>query len=83
MATVSHDVPTRARLALPEEFWPSLAIIVVWLAVLFDAIFGPNIETNNGSGTNTSSTPSAVVLGLFAFLTTWVIARYAFRRREP
>ena len=40
----------------------------------------PDIVTSNGAGTNTSSTPSAVVLALFAFLTSWVVARYAFRQ---
>jgi hypothetical protein len=60
--------------------WPSLAIGVVWLAVLFDALFGPDIVTSNGAGTNTSSTPSAVVVAFFAFLTSWVVARYGFRR---
>jgi hypothetical protein len=43
-------------------------------------LFGPDIVTSNGAGTNTSSTPSAVVLALFAFLTSWVVARYAFRQ---
>ena len=65
---------------VPAEIWPSLTISVIWLTVLFDALFGPNILTSNGSGTNTSSVPSAVVVAFFAFLATWVIARYAFRR---
>jgi ABC-type sulfate transport system permease component len=46
-----------------------------------DALFGPDIVTSNGAGT-TSSTPSAVVLALFAFLTSWVVARYAFRQSK-
>lgn len=73
------DVPRWGWLNVPD-LWPSLAIGVIWLAVLFDAIFGPNIETSNGSGTNTSSVPSAVAVALFAFLATWSLARYAFRR---
>jgi len=36
--------------------------------------------TSNAAGTSTSSTPSAVVLALFAFLTSWVVARYAFKQ---
>lgn len=88
MTTVSHEQlgAGKRRLqsvrSLPSEVWPSLAISVVWLAVLFDALFGPNIEVSNGAGTNTSSTPSAVVVALFAFLTSWVIARYAFPRHR-
>jgi hypothetical protein len=62
--------------------WASLAIAVMWLSVLFTAIYGPNIESNNGAGTNTSSVPSAVAVALFAFLATWVVAKYAYRRPE-
>jgi hypothetical protein len=64
------------------EVAASIAIGVMWLAVLFDALFGPDIVTSNGAGTSTSSTPSAVVVALFAFLATWVLARYAFRRES-
>jgi len=60
--------------------WPSLAIATMWVAVLLDALFGPDIETSNGAGTNTSSTPSAVALALFAFLGSWLVARHAFHR---
>lgn len=66
--------------ALPPEVWPSLAITMMWLAVLVDAIFGPDIVTSNGAGTNTSTVPSAVALAFFAVLANWVVARYAFRR---
>jgi hypothetical protein len=62
------------------QAWPSIAIGMIWSVVGLDALFGPDIVTSNGSGTNTSSTPSAVVLSLFAFLTSWVVARYAFRQ---
>jgi hypothetical protein len=34
--------------------WTSIAISVIWLAVLFDALFGPDILTSSGSGTNSS-----------------------------
>ena len=64
--------------ALPAV-WPSLAISTMWLAVLLDALLGPDIVTSNGSGTNTSTVPSAVALAFFAFLATWVVAHYAFQ----
>jgi hypothetical protein len=86
MTTLSHGSlhagPERTPMVerLGPEVWPSLAIAVVWLAVLFDAIFGPDIVTNNGAGTNTSTVPSAVAVAFFAFLTSWVVAHYAFRR---
>jgi len=86
MTTLSHEPSPaleRPNLSLRPvlgEVAASLAIGVMWLAVLLDAVFGPNILTSNGAGTNTSSVPSAVPIALFAFLATWVLARYAFRR---
>ncbi|HEX5468726.1 MAG TPA: hypothetical protein VFW80_06740 [Gaiellaceae bacterium] len=85
MTTISHD-PTRVasenhgwRDVLVPEMWASLAIIVMWLAVLFDAIYGPDIVTTSAGG-DQSVVPSAVALGLFAFFATWVVAKYGFRR---
>ena len=87
MSTLSHQ-PTRTveekrrwTEVVVRETWASLAISMMWLAVLFDAIFGPNI-VNSTPGGSSSSVPSAVVLGLFAFLATWVVARYGLRERR-
>jgi uncharacterized membrane protein (DUF485 family) len=88
MSSISHE-PSRAvqekkrwslQLIVPE-MWATLAIVVMWLAVLFSAIFGPNI-VNTSAGGDTSSVPSAVVVALFAFLATWVVARYGFRHER-
>lgn len=38
---------------LAHEMWASLAIAVMWLAVLFDALFGPDLVVSNPSGTTT------------------------------
>jgi ABC-type antimicrobial peptide transport system permease subunit len=65
------------RLLVPE-MWASLTIIVMWLSVLVDAAFGPDIVTRGVSG-DTATVPSAVVVALFAFLGTWVVAKYGFR----
>ena len=35
---------------LVREMWASLAIIVMWLSVLLDAVFGPDIVTHSGVG---------------------------------
>jgi hypothetical protein len=63
---------------LVDETWASLAIGVMWLAVLFDALFGPDIVISNASGTTTI--PSAVIVAFFVYLATRVVARYGFRR---
>jgi hypothetical protein len=85
--TVSHEssgvLPERRPLfaqVLVREMWASLAIAVMWLAVLFDALFGPDLVISNTSGTSTI--PSAVIVALFAYLATRVVARYGFRRVE-
>ena len=85
MATVSHEPSQVAaeRRRWPEllisEMWASLAIAVIWLSVLFDAVFGPDI-VNTRAGGDTSVVPSAVVVAVFAFFATWVVAKYGFRR---
>lgn len=81
MATLSHEHRKLERRVAPivGEVAAAVAIGLMWLAVLFDALFGPDIVTSNGAGTNTSSVPSAVAIAFFAFLATWVVARYAFR----
>jgi hypothetical protein len=86
MATISHEPPhvaperRRVNEFLVTEMWASIAISVMWLSVLFDALWGPDIETSSAGGTDTAIVPSAIVLALFAFLGTWVVARHGFRR---
>ena len=87
MSTISHEpsgvVEEKKRWSLHSrpETWATLAIVVMWLAVLFSAVFGPNI-VNTSAGGDTSSVPSAIVVALFAFLATWVVARYGFRHER-
>jgi hypothetical protein len=45
------------------------------------AIWGPD-ATFNGSDGNSSTIPTAVFVTVFAFLGTWVVARYGFRQRQ-
>ena len=77
-AHTAHERQGWSAQLLVPEMWASLTIMVIWLSVLFDAIYGPNIESSTVGGT-TSSVPSAVVVALFAFLATWVVARHGFR----
>jgi hypothetical protein len=85
-------VPSETSLAAPgnerspsrlvvSEMWASIAISIMWLAVLLDALFGPDVVSSNAAGTsNTTTIPSAVFLALFAYLGTRVVARYGFHR---
>ena len=92
MTTIPHEPavivdetqPWSARIFVPE-MWASLAIIVMWLAVLLDAIFGPDIVAISGTpgGTQTHTTvPSAVLVAPFAFFATWVVARHGYRHER-
>ena len=74
----ASERPRWSSRVLVREMWASLAIISMWLAVLFDALFGPDFVST--SGTNTTTIPSAVLVALFAYLCTRVVARYGFDR---
>ena len=88
MSTISHD-PSRtapenrswpAQL-LVREMWAALAIAFIWLAVLFAAVFGPDIVSTD-AGSNTTTIPSAVAVALFALFATRVVAKYGFGHQE-
>jgi hypothetical protein len=88
MSTMSHE-PSRAvherprwsSLRLIPEMWASLAITAMWVAVFITAIWGPDARFSGVDGSN-STIPSAVFVTAFAFLGTWVVARYAFRQQR-
>jgi len=73
--TPSESRGRRARFVVPE-MWTSLAIGVIWLVVLVDALFGPDIVVSNASGF--TRLPSAIILALFAWLATRVVAKQGF-----
>ena len=88
MSTMSHEpsrvVEERSRwssLRLVLELWASLAITAMWVAVFVTAIWGPDASFNSNDG-NSSTIPSAVFVTVFAFLGTWVVARYGFRQQR-
>ena len=65
---------------LVREMWASLAITVMWVAVVVDAIVGPEIVSTTPGG-STTTIPSAVAVALFAFCGTWVVAKHGLRDR--
>ncbi len=86
MATLSHEpadaLPDRQRWQLRllvPEMWASLAIAVMWLSVLFDAVLGPDIVSIT-AGASVTRIPSAVAIAPFAYLATRVVAKYALGR---
>jgi F0F1-type ATP synthase assembly protein I len=67
-----------SRLLVPE-MWATLAIVAMWLAVLFVGVFGQNFVSNN-SGINATIVPSAIFIALFACIATASVAKRGFRR---
>ncbi len=80
----STDEPVRQGIAsrlLVPGFWGALSIATMWLAVLFDGIFGGDmIFASTANGTTTM--PSAVAVALFAVIGTAVVAKRAFGRNQ-
>ena len=70
-----------ARLLVPA-FWGAVSIIAMWLAVLFDGIYGGDMVFNS-VGSGSSTIPSAVAVALFAFIGTIAVAKRAFARQGP
>jgi hypothetical protein len=60
-----------------RPLWAGLAIISMWLAVLFVGVFGGNIESSSPGG-NASSVPVVVVVAGVALIATYVVGRRAF-----
>ena len=87
MSAIPHDPPTAlperrgwsVRLLVPE-LWAALGIAAMWLAVLFDGIFGPDFVSTTPGGSSTTI-PSVVFVAVFAYLGTRVVAKYGFRER--
>jgi hypothetical protein len=83
MATISHEpsrVPEQWRWSalLASEMWASIAIAVIWLSVLFDAVYGPDLVTWSAGGDH-SAIPSVILVAPFAFFATWMVAKHGFR----
>jgi hypothetical protein len=61
--------------------WVSLAITAMWVAVFVTAIWGPDAHFTRVDGSG-STIPTAVFVTVCAFLGTWIVARYGFRRGD-
>jgi hypothetical protein len=65
------------------QVWAGLATVSMWMAVLFDGVFGADLtSTTNNASTNTTTTtvPSVIAVAICALLATIAIAHAAFRR---
>lgn len=89
MTTTMHEPSigsARDRIAdrlLVPAFWGAVSIIAMWLAVLFDGIYGSDMVFNGNTGGGPTIIPSAVAVALFAFIGTVAVAKRAFARQGP
>jgi hypothetical protein len=58
-----------------------VSIVAMWLAVLFDGVFGGDMTFANAAN-GPATVPSAVMVALFAVLGITTVARRAFRSRD-
>jgi hypothetical protein len=80
MATESKDSPTpaepRRRLIL-DSLWAALAIVAIWLAVLFDAVYSSDMTITSNDGTHLEI-PTAPAVALFATIATALLGWWGF-----
>jgi hypothetical protein len=84
MTTVTHgpaayERPRWVEVLRVREMWAGIAIVAMWLSVLFVGIYGSDFVTSTPGGT-TTTIPSAFLVGFFAFLGTVSCAKYGFRQ---
>jgi hypothetical protein len=92
MTTMTHEPSTdapagdigasggiAARVFVPA-FWGTIAIVAMWLAVLFVGVFGGDMVFNSPPGLTTI--PSAVLVALFAVIGTVSVAKRVFPRKN-
>ena len=68
------------RLFVPA-FWGTLAIVAMWLAVLFDGVFGGDMVFSDPTN-GTTTIPSSVLVALFAVIGTASVAKRVFPRKN-
>ena len=87
MTVMTHEpsvgTPIRQDIAsrlLVPGFWATLSIVTMWLAVLFDGIFGGDMTFANPP--QVTVLPSVVAVALFAAIATASVAKRVFGRKD-
>jgi hypothetical protein len=66
---------------LVPEMWATVAIVAMWIAVLFVGVYGGNI-TIHAVDSSWSNIPSGVAVALFASIGTVSVAKRVFGRNS-
>jgi hypothetical protein len=82
MTSISHEPSSVTRRSVwldARDLWATLAIVVIWLAVLFVGVFGPDFVSISAGSTTTI--PSGIGVAFFALFATMSVAKYGFSRQ--
>ena len=86
-ATMQSQAPVesgrgdRASRVVVREMWATVAIVAMWVAVLFVGVYGGDM-TFHSVDSSSSTIPSVVAVALFAAIGTGSVAKRVFGRRS-
>jgi F0F1-type ATP synthase assembly protein I len=84
MTTIPHEQPSssvsRSVRFEGRDVLVTVAIVVIWLAVLFVGVFGPDFVGHSNDG-NSATIPSGIFVAFFALFATISVAKYGFSKR--
>jgi hypothetical protein len=83
MTTIPHEQPSSVKRAIrfdARDLYTTVAIVVIWLAVLFVGVFGPDFVGHSNDG-NSATIPSGIFVAFFALFATMSVAKWGFSKR--
>ena len=84
MTTIPHEPTSVARRSVwlhARDLHTTVTIVVIWLAVLFVGVFGPDFVGRSNDG-NATTIPSGIFVAFFAMFATMSVAKHGFTKRS-